>query len=136
MALYEKGRPVLPTLRTCGEQANTEALGESLGEPTRKKAVTPQGKYNSYTQKGHAARVGKYAAKNGSTKAARYFSKLLDRMITELSAGRLYAKAQLLCHKLTTVKIGKFKFRQYQNLVVFSHFDKFNVRQIFLLYGT
>ena len=46
MALYkyfERG-PVLPTLRTCGEQTNTEALGESLTEPTGNKADTPQGK--------------------------------------------------------------------------------------------
>ena len=56
MALYEyfkKGGPVLPTLWTCGEQANTEALGESSGEPTRKKAVMPRDKYNSHAQKGH-----------------------------------------------------------------------------------
>ena len=58
MALYEymyfkKGGPVLPTLRTCGEQANTEALGESSGELTGKKAVVPRDKYHSYTQKGH-----------------------------------------------------------------------------------
>ena len=38
---FKKGGPVLPTLRTCGEQANTEALRESSGEPTGKKAVTP-----------------------------------------------------------------------------------------------
>ena len=44
---------MLPTLRMCGEQANTEALGESSGELTGKKAVTPRDKYNSYTQKGH-----------------------------------------------------------------------------------
>ena len=50
---YFKRGPVLPTIRTCGEQANTEALGESSREPTGKKAVTPRGKYNSYTQKGH-----------------------------------------------------------------------------------
>ena len=37
----------------CGKQANTEALEESSGEPTGKKAATPQGMYNSYTQKGH-----------------------------------------------------------------------------------
>ena len=56
MALYKyfkKGGPVPPTLQTCGEQANTEALGESSGEPAGKKAVTPRGKYNSYTQKGN-----------------------------------------------------------------------------------
>ena len=49
---YERG-PVLPTLRMCGEQANTETLGESSEEPTGNKAVSPRGKYNSYTQKGH-----------------------------------------------------------------------------------
>ena len=46
MALYkyfERG-PALPTLRTCGEQANAEALGESSTEPTGNKADTPQGK--------------------------------------------------------------------------------------------
>ena len=122
MVLYDyfkKGRPVLPTLRTCGEQANTEALGESSREPTGKKAVTPRGKYIEYLH-AERARVGKYAAENGSTKVARYFLKLLDRRITESSARRLTyvfafasAKAQLLRHKLTTVKIAKFKFRQY-----------------------
>ena len=66
MALYEyfkKGGPVFPTLRTCGEQGNTEALGESSGEPTGRKAVTTRAKY-------------KHAAENGSTKVARYYSKL------------------------------------------------------------
>ena len=47
---FKKGGPVLPTLRTCGvsslsgkdiQLANMEVLGESSGEPTRKKAVTP-----------------------------------------------------------------------------------------------
>ena len=61
VALYEyfkKGRPVFPTLRTCGEQANTEASSWRVlsGELTGKKAVMPRGKYNSYTQKGHMGR--------------------------------------------------------------------------------
>ena len=85
MVLYKnfKRGPVLPTLRTCGEQANAEALGESSSEPTASKAVTPRGKYNSWLR-AERARVGKYATENGSTKAARYFSKLLDnRIISE-----------------------------------------------------
>ena len=49
--VFQKGRPVLPTLQTCGEQANTKSLRESMGESTGKKAVMPRGKYNSYTQK-------------------------------------------------------------------------------------
>ena len=54
MALYKyfKRRPVLPTLRTCGEQANTEALGESSREPTGNKAVTRQGKTIATRRKG------------------------------------------------------------------------------------
>ena len=59
-----------------------------------------------------------YATENGLTKVARYFLKLLERKITESSARRLtyvvaFAKAQLLRQKLATVKIAKFKFRQY-----------------------
>ena len=85
MSLYKyfKRGPVLPTLRTCCQQANTEALGESSREPTGNKAVMPRGKYNSSLH-AERARVGKYAARNSSTKAARYFSKLLDnRIISE-----------------------------------------------------
>ena len=73
------------------QRANKEvkqALGESSGEPTEKpKAVTPRGKYNTYTPE-ERARVGKYAAENGASKAASYFSKLLDRKITESTARR------------------------------------------------
>ena len=89
MALYKyfKRGPVLSTLRTCGEQANTEALGESSREPTGNKAVTRRGK--TIATDAERVRVGKYAAENGLTKAARYFSKLLDnRIISEKANAR------------------------------------------------
>ena len=78
MALYKyfKRGPVLPTIRMCGEQANTEALGESSREPTEKQTVKLLGKYKL------RARVGKCATENSSTKAARYFLKFLDWKIT------------------------------------------------------
>ena len=90
MSLYKylkKGGPALPTPRTCGdsclsrkdiEQANKE-VKRTLGDLNQsgKKAVTPRGKYNSYTPE-ERAKIGKYAAENGSTRAARYFSELLE----------------------------------------------------------
>lgn len=101
MSLYKylkKGGPALPTPRTCGdsspskkdiEQANKE-VKRTLGDwnQSGKKAVTPRGKYNSYTPE-ERAKIGKYAAENGATRAARYFSELLDRKITESTARRL-----------------------------------------------
>ena len=65
----------------------------------------------------HKISKSKPCPKKKLPKAARYFSKLLDRKITESSTRRLtyvvaFAEAQLLHHKLATVKITKFKFRQ------------------------
>ena len=99
MSLYKylkKGGPALPTPRTCGdsclskkdiEQANREVKHTLDLNQSGKKAVTPRGKYNCYTPE-ERAKIGKYAAENGATRAARYFSELLDRKITESTARR------------------------------------------------
>ena len=101
MSFYKylkKRGPALPTPRTCGdsclrtkaiEQANKE-VKRTFGDLNQsgKKTVTPQGKYNSYTRE-ERAKIGKYAAENCATRAARYFSELLDQKITESTVRRL-----------------------------------------------
>ena len=71
------------------KQANKE-VKRTRGDlnQTGKKAVTPQGNSYRYTPEERTT-IGKYAAENGATRAARYFSKLLDRKITELTVRRL-----------------------------------------------
>ena len=45
-------------------------------------------KYNTYTPE-QRAEIGKYAAENGNTSAARHFSKVLDFKVSESTARRL-----------------------------------------------
>ena len=54
------------------------------------KARTPmtRGKYNDYTPE-QRAQIGKCAAENGPTRAAKHFSKLMSRNIPEPTARRL-----------------------------------------------
>ena len=44
-----------------------------------------RGKYNTYTPE-ERARIGKYAAENGATRAAKHFSKTMGRSINESTA--------------------------------------------------
>ena len=53
-----------------------------MKEETKKSVV---GRHNKYTPEERAS-IEKYAVENGSTKAARYFSKLLKRDINESTA--------------------------------------------------
>ncbi len=72
-----------------------KAVKRSLSGDLKPVTRSPQGKYNTYKQE--RAQIGKYAADNGTTKAATHFSKLLDSKIgksnvpiVELSDKKLY----------------------------------------------
>ena len=83
-------------------------------EPTGNKAVAPR----CSTIATERAWVWKYAAEYGLTKAARYFSKLLDnQIISEKAYVRprpwyivAFAKPQLLHHKLRRLKSSNLNF--------------------------
>ncbi len=62
-----------------------ECVNRALKENSKKSEA---GRQNRYTDKEWAS-VGKYAAQNGPTKAARRFSKLLKRDIDETTARKL-----------------------------------------------
>ena len=52
------------------------------------RAPTSRGEYNDYTPK-LRAQIGKYAAKNGPTKAAKHFSQRMYKTVSESTARRL-----------------------------------------------
>ena len=100
MALYRffqrKERPVVPTLSMCGasslskkelEGANDNVSRVLCGGDGESAKLTPRAHYNDYTAK-ERAEIGKYAAENGPTKAARCFSERLGRKVPESSARR------------------------------------------------
>ena len=70
------------------DYANKEVKRALAAEDSGEKVVTRRGKYNSYTPK-ERAQIGKYALENGNSRAARHFSKVLDRQIRESTARRL-----------------------------------------------
>ena len=59
-----------------------ECVQRAMKEESKKSVA---GRYNKYTPEERAS-IGKYAAENGSTKAARHFSKLLKRDINKSTA--------------------------------------------------
>ena len=70
------------------DYANKEVKRALAAEDSGEKVVTRRGKYNSYTPE-ERAQIGKYALENGNSRAARHFSKVLDRQIRESTARRL-----------------------------------------------
>ena len=86
-AFSYKKEVVVLTPRTCflsvreGIELANKAVKRSLSGDLKPVTRSPRGKYNTYTQE--RARIGKYAADNGATKADTHFSKLLDRKIGE-----------------------------------------------------
>ena len=98
MALYryfqrkDFERPALPTVSMCAssllsqaevERAN-DGVSRVMSERYCGKAPT---NYNEYTAEVRA-QIGKYAAENGPTRAARYFSERLNLNVPETSARR------------------------------------------------
>ena len=76
-----------------GPQPREQVKCALAGENSGKKIATPRGKYNSYTPE-ERAQIGKYALENGNTRAARHFSKVLNRKVTinrEKAQGRVRA---------------------------------------------
>ena len=57
-------------------------------ELSKARTLLTRGKYNDYTPE-QRAQIGKYAAKNGPTRAAKHFSKLMSRNIPKPTARRL-----------------------------------------------
>jgi len=71
-----------------------ESANDSVGTAFAKKPATTSRvglKYNTYTPE-QRAEIGKYAAENGNTSAARHFSKVLDFKVSESIARRLKSK--------------------------------------------
>ena len=83
-------------LRSANEQVKDRLAGDT--NKARKQAT--RGKYNEYTSE-ERAQIGKYAAENGPTRAARHFSELMNRKVPETTARRL--KAEYL-HKVRELR--------------------------------
>ena len=83
-------------LRLANEQVKDRLAGDT--NKARKQAT--RGKYNEYTPE-ERAQIGKYAAENGPTRAARYSSELMNRKVPETTARRL--KAEYL-HKVRELR--------------------------------
>ena len=60
-------------------------------ESSKTRTPTTRGKYNGYKPE-QRAQIGKYAAENGPTRAAKHFSKHMSRNIPEPTARRLKTK--------------------------------------------
>ena len=65
------------------------------------------GKYNCYTPEQRAS-IGKYAAENGPTKAARHFTKILGSSVNESTARKLRSE---YLRELNAVKDGDLELR-------------------------
>ena len=103
MALYKcfsQDGPTLPRKITCEssaltqkdlEKANAKVKRSIEREATKPQKASPRGKYNDYTPQ-ERAWIGKYAAENGPTKAAKHFSQVLNRKVPETTARRLKAE--------------------------------------------
>ena len=103
MALYKyfsQDGPALPRKITCEssaltqkdlEKTNTKVKRSIEREAAKPQKASPRGKYNDYTPQ-ERAWIGKYAAENGPTKAAKHFSQVLNRKVPETTARRLKAE--------------------------------------------
>ena len=91
---FSRESTALPTIQTCEsssltekdlEKANARVKRSIEGEGTKPEKASLRGKYNDYTAK-ERAQIGKYAAENGPTKAAKHFSQVLSRKVPESTA--------------------------------------------------
>ena len=110
LKFFQVKHPTLPSSSTCAysslsrkdlDHANKEVKQRvfAIENSCEKEAPTPRGKYNSYSPE-ERAQIGKYALENGNTRAARHFSKVLNRKINESTARRLKSEyVQALAQK-------------------------------------
>ena len=103
MALYRyfsQDGPTLPGKITCEssaltqkdlEKANAKVKRSIEREAAKPQKASPRGKYTDYMPQ-ERAWIGKYAAENGPTKAAKHFSQVLNREVPETTARRLKAE--------------------------------------------
>ena len=86
-----KGKSALPDKSTCPSLTRKEvdSANECVKDRLQQQKITPsRTKYASYTPQERAL-IGKYAAENGPTKAARHFSNVLKKAVPEPTARRL-----------------------------------------------
>ena len=70
------------------EKANAKVKRSIEREAAKPQKASPQGKYNDYTPQ-ERAWIGKHAAENGPTKAAKHFSQVLNQKVPETTVRRL-----------------------------------------------
>ena len=79
-----------PTLSSKELRLANEQVKDCLaGDTNKARKQATRGKYE-YTSE-ERAQIGKYAAENGPTRAARHFSELMNRKVPETTARRLKA---------------------------------------------
>ena len=90
-----------------------ESVNVSVGTAFAKKPATTSRvglKYNTYTPE-QRAEIGKYAAENGNTSAARHFSKvLLAFLLDDLTRARYVRYAHAHVHAVNVTVFAKFIF--------------------------
>ena len=109
-----------------------ESANDSVGTAFAKKPATTSRvglKYNTYTPE-QRAEIGKYAAENGNTSAARHFSKvLLAFLLDDLT------RALRTCTRTCTLSMLLYSPNLYSPITFSDQFAKFNARQNNHVYG-
>ena len=97
----------LPSMVSSLSKEELEQVNETVASKTKEVQAPTSGRkrsqYNDYSAE-ERAKIGKYAAENGATKACRHFSKTLGRSIPEATARRL--KSQYLATLNSKIQIS------------------------------